>query len=180
MGIRSKENIIIKSQDEFYAIDKIVTGYAFDIHNNLGRFGDEKIYQEVMAEKCRDAYINCKCEVEICVTYKDFIKVYRLDLLVDNGVIYEIKTVKSLNDFHKQQLINYLLLTGIKHGKLLNFRTSSVEYEFVSTTLSYVDRRNYFINIKEWYEVTKNCKKLRCILDELLKEWQQLFFIMRE
>ena len=136
MGILCKENIVVKNQDAFYAIDKIITGFAFDIHNNIGRFADEKIYQKFMAEKCNEEFINNKREVEICVTYKDFLKSYKLDLLVDSGIIYELKTVKSLNDFHKQQLINYLLLADIKHDKLLNFRSPSVEYEFVSTTLS--------------------------------------------
>ena len=41
-----------------------------------------------------------------------------MDLLVDNGIIYELKTVSALNDSHKQQLINYLLLTGIKHTNI--------------------------------------------------------------
>ena len=57
------------------------------------------------------------------------------------------KTVTALNDSHKQQLINYLLLTGIKHGKLINFRPASVEYSFVSTTLTNEDRYNYSLDI---------------------------------
>ena len=46
------------------------------------------------------------------------------------------------------QLINYLLLANISHGKLINFRTSSVEYEFVSSSLTFKDRMNYNLNTK--------------------------------
>ena len=77
MGVRCKENLDCKSQDEFHAVDEIVTGYAFDIHNEIGRFCDEKIYQEILAGKCRDASIKADREVEIVLTYKDFVKNYK-------------------------------------------------------------------------------------------------------
>jgi len=171
MGIKCKENIIIKSQDEFHSIDKIITGYAFDIHNEIGRFYDERIYQEVIANKCILEGIKAKREVEVIVTFNNFIKVYKLDLLVDNGSIYELKTVKSLNEFHKQQLINYLLLTGINHGKLINFRTASVEYEFVSSSLTFKDRYDFDINISKWKKLTNNCEFMKNIIINLLNEW---------
>jgi GxxExxY protein len=171
MSIRCKENFDYKLQDEFHSIDKIVTGYAFDIHNEIGRFCDEKIYQKILAEKCSDASIKAGREVEIVLTYKDFMKSYKLDLLVDNGIIYELKTVATLNDSHKQQLINYLLLTGIKHGKLINFRPTSVECSFVSTTLTNEDRYNFSLNTSGFREITNKCKKMKLILSALLKEW---------
>ena len=171
MGIKCNKKFIYKTQDEFHSIDKIITGYAFDIQNEIGRFCDEKIYQEIMAEKCREESIEAEREVEIVVTFKDFVKKYKLDLLVDNSVIYELKTARSLNTLHKQQLINYLQLTGIKHGKLLNFRPSSVEYEFVSTNLTTKDRYNYFIDRTEWQEMTMGCEKLQSVFTDLLCEW---------
>ena len=171
MSIRCKEKLNCKLQRDFHDIDEIVTGYAFDIHNEIGRFCDEKIYQRIMAEKCRNASIKADQEVEIILTYKDFIKSYRLDLLIDNGIIYELKAAVSLNDSHKQQLINYLLLTGIKHGKLINFRPASVEYSFVSTSLTNEDRYDYLIDTSGFKEVTKKCKDLKLILEALLGEW---------
>ena len=114
MGIKCKEQICPKSQDEFHAIDKIITGHAFDIYNDIGRFCDEKIYQGFLIEQCLKRSFKAKNEVEIVLTYKDFVKVYKLDLLVDHGIVYELKTVEALHDIHKQQLINYLLLTNVK------------------------------------------------------------------
>jgi len=146
LGITCKGNIIVKTQDEFHAIDRIATGFAFDIHNTMGTFCDEIIYQKVLASKCNKALLKAQREVEILVAYRDFSKTYKVDLLLDSGVIYELKTVKSLNSGHRQQLINYLLLMGLKHGKLLNFRSKSVEYEYVSTSLTTEDRYRYSID----------------------------------
>ena len=87
MGITCKENIIVKTQDEFHAIDKIATGFAFDIHNAMGIFCDEIIYQRVLAFKCNKALIKAQREVEILVSYRDFSKTYKVDLLLDSGVI---------------------------------------------------------------------------------------------
>jgi len=107
----------------------------------------------------------------VIVTYKDFSKIYKLDILLDNGVIYELKAVKALNNTHKQQLINYLLLTGLKHGKLLNFRSSSVTYEYVSTSLTQKDRYDISVNSELFLELTNKCVDLKNILESLLNEW---------
>lgn len=171
MGIVCKSNIMIKKQDEFNEIDSIVTGYAFDIQNAIGRFCDEKIYQEIMKQKCQENKIKVLKEVNISLTYKDFVKNYKIDLLVDDGIIYELKAVKSLNGIHKQQLINYLLLTEIKHGKLLNFGSSSVEYEFVSTTLTKHDRFNFSFDTSSFCELTDKCEILKNRCKDLLNEW---------
>ncbi len=171
MNIECKKKIITKTQEEFHAIDKIVTGFAFDIHNDIGNFCDEKIYQKILLQKCPGHSIKANSEVGLTLTYKDFIKLYKIDLLVDNSIIYELKTARSLNAAHKQQLLNYLLLSRIKHGKLLNLRTASVEYEFVSTSLTTKDRYNYSTDFSAWLEITDKCIKLKSIFLELLQEW---------
>ena len=171
MGIECGREIICKTQDEFHTVDKIVTGCAFDIHNEYGRFCDEKIYQEILAQKCRNSSIEVEREVELGLSYKNFRKIYRIDLLVDDGIIYELKAVDALNHYHKQQLINYLLLADVKHGKLLNFGSASVEYEFVSTSLSVKDRYNYSVDDREWKAVTEKCAKLKILVFDLLQEW---------
>ena len=171
MDIICKKEIVPKSQDKFHAIDKVITGYAYDVHNEIGRFCDEKIYQRIMLEKCRQNSINADREVKVIVRYKDFVKTYKIDLLVENGIIYEFKAARILNSYHEQQLINYLLLTGINHGKLLNFRPDSVEYRFVSTTLTSEKRRDYSVNTSDWMEVTDSCNRLKITLFALLAEW---------
>jgi len=171
MNIEYGSKIIFKQKNEFYQIDKTVTGLAFGIQNKIGRFCDEIIYQNALIEKCREHGLKADTEVGIKLIYKDFIKTYKIDLLVENGVIFELKTVNLLNKVHSQQLLNYLLLTNLSYGKLLNFRSSSVEYEFVTTTLKEIDRFNYSVDLTEWRELTTYCNKFKSLLCNLLLEW---------
>ena len=137
-----KAKVLRLTQDEFHAIDKKVMRLAFDIHNSMGRFFDEKIYQNELMSLCRSNGLEAESEVEIVVSHKDFLKHYYIDLLVEHGCVYEIKTAKAIQSSHTKQLINYLLLINVNHGKIINFRMPSVEHEFVSNTLNEKDRYN--------------------------------------
>ena len=171
MPIECSEEIILKDQEEFHAIDNKIMKLAFDIHNEYGRFYDEQIYHKQLKLYAENSGLNAKSEVPVKVTHKDFSKYYYLDLLIEHGVIYELKAVTALNNTHEQQLINYLLLTGLHHGKLINFRASSVEKQFCSNQISKELRREFEIDSREWENNTPNgilCKK---ILIDLLKDW---------
>lgn len=72
----------------------------------------------------------------IQVEHKDFRKLYFLDMLTNEAGIYELKATVALNNNNDRQLINYLLLAGLHHGKLINFGPASVEYRFISTSLT--------------------------------------------
>jgi len=171
MGIQCKENIIIKTQDEFHAVDRLVTGEAFAVQNSMGRFFDEKIYQSVLDGRCREVGLSAVREVEVQVSYGDYQKIYKLDLLVDNGVVYELKTVKALNASHRNQLLNYLFLLGLHHGKLFNFRARSVECEYVSTSLTLQDRLNFEIITSDFSETSSKCHVLKNNIKNILNEW---------
>ncbi|HEX7377972.1 MAG TPA: GxxExxY protein, partial [Pirellulales bacterium] len=106
------------SQLEFGRIAFEVLRQAFDIHRELGRLFDEGIYQAELAHRCADARV----ELPVEVRFGDFKKVYFIDLLVGDGAIFEIKTAEAFHDRHRAQLVNYLLLTDLAHGKLINFR----------------------------------------------------------
>ncbi|MEI6176892.1 MAG: GxxExxY protein [Verrucomicrobiota bacterium] len=152
-------------------MDKVIMGHSFDMHNAMGRFFDERIYHEELMNRCGDSHIEAHREVEILVSHLDFHKKYYLDLLVERGAIYELKTAESLSHSHQNQLINYLLLTDINHGKLVNFRAGSVESRFVSTRLNKNDRMTFKIDEANWKAHSEACVKLKCILQALLQDW---------
>ena len=84
------------------------------IHNEMGRFWDEKIYRNELADRCQKAgFDQVATEVPIHVSYQDFNKLYSVDLLIDNAVIYELKTAKALTDEHQNQALNYLFISSI-------------------------------------------------------------------
>ena len=145
--------------------------FVFDIHNTMGRFWNEKIYKEKVQKLCKKYVINVLCEVPIKVTFKDFYKYYFLDLLIENSAIYELKTVDSLSKKDEQQLINYLLLINLNHGKLVNFKTSSVESRFCSNRLSLNIRKNYCFDDRYWDDSLQSSKPLKQILKNLLNDW---------
>jgi GxxExxY protein len=158
-------------QERFHALDKVLMRHSFDMHNSMGRFLDERIYQNELTNRCGDSGIEVLREVEIRVSHRDFLKSYFLDLLVDRGSVYELKATKSLNSAHHNQLINYLLLTGSNHGKLVNFRNGSVESRFVSTRLNRMERMTFRIDETEWIPIGDDCERMRMILMALLQDW---------
>ena len=171
MPVDCNVELRLLEREDFHAADKVVMKHSLDIHNTLGRFCDERIYQAELTGRCRGEGIDVHQEVLLRVFYKEFSKPYYLDMLINRGSIYELKAVKALGGSHESQLINYLLLGHLKHGKLINFRPGSVESRFVSTSLSYKDRLNFNLIEDEWIAEDLVSIHLREVLLELLGDW---------
>jgi len=80
----------------------------------------------------------------------------KMDLLINNSIIYELKTVEALTGKHQKQALNYILMVGMRHGKLVNMRTSSVQHRFVSTNLTTKERYKLTIDDSDWNELDKD------------------------
>ncbi|MCF7818185.1 MAG: GxxExxY protein [Kiritimatiellales bacterium] len=159
------------SQQEFHAVDKLVTGMAFDIHNEFGRFCDEKIYRNELLHRCEARGLKGCSEIEIRASYETFSKSYFIDLLLDHSIIYELKTTAALTGNHKKQILNYLLLANLAHGALISFRPVSVQHEFASTQLNSEDRYKHTIIEDHWKGVDDSSCRFRNLIESLVKEW---------
>ena len=171
MPIRTSVPIRIFDQESFHQVDKRVTGIAFAIHNEFGRYLDECIYQGELTRHCREAGFEAHPELEICVSFCDFTKQYFADLLIDRGVIIETKAAAALSPAHKGQTLNYLFLCELHHGAMLNFRPDRVQHEFVSTSLTRAERSRYEFVAVDWNPLTPRCHEIQEILGQLLIEW---------
>lgn len=172
MAIKIEHTINKIDEQEFHQIDYQVTGFAYAIHNEIGRLWNEKIYQNELANRCRDAgFANVETEVPLIVSYKDFSKEYYVDLLVQDSIIYELKAVSRLNPEHDKQTLNYLLLLGLLHGKLINFRPVSVQKRFVSTILLPKDRYDVVFDDRKWLELDEDSIRLKELIVKLLLDW---------
>jgi GxxExxY protein len=171
MPVECEVEISSTGQERFHDVDKVLMRHAFDMHNTMGRFFDERIYQDELANRCCECGVEAHREVLVRVGYRDFSKDYYLDLLVERGMIYELKATQSLGSAHQNQLINYLLLTGINHGKLVNFRSASVESRFVSTRLNREERMTFKLDETCWQPDANDCQRLRDVLFEILQDW---------
>lgn len=103
--------------------------YAFKIHSALGPGLLESSYKECLFYELNKNGIFTEKEKPMPLFYEE-IKMdigYRLDLLVENKVVVEIKCAECFNDVHTAQLITYLKLSKCKVGLLLNFKTSSLK-----------------------------------------------------
>lgn len=155
------------SQDEFRDISYEIMRRVFAVHNELGPFFDESIYQSVIESEIG----NARTEIRIDVTIRDFCKKYFIDLLVDDAAVFEFKDVSKLSDKHRAQLLNYLLLSQLPHGKLINVRSETVEHEFVNTSLKHADRSQFQVDVSRWNDRFERASFVReCFLD-MLDHW---------
>ncbi len=141
MSILCKEKIIRIDQSEFDKLNYDIMKYSFELHNQLGCFGKEIVYKKELANICNSNGLEVKTEVPITVALNEFSKTYYIDALINDSVILELKATSGIAKQDRVQAINYLLLTNLKHGKIINFGSSSVEDEFVSTKLSFKNRK---------------------------------------
>ena len=155
------------SQAEFGDLAYAVMGCVFQIHSELGRFFDEKIYKRELAHRCPGVQL----EVPIEVTHASFKKLQYLDVLVEGGGPFEFKAVEAFTPRHPAQLLHYLLLAELPHGKLVNLRKEAVEHEFVNTTLTRADRIEFAIDEARWNDRTPGASRFREVLTALLRDW---------
>lgn len=171
MPIQTSAPITVFDQEAFHAVDKVVRGCAFDIHNELGRYLDERLYQAELAARLSARNMSASREMRMTLTLDDFSRDYFADLLVNGGVIIETKAVNKLTHAHKAQTLTYLYLCGLHHGTLLNLRPDRVEHQFVSTTLTMKDRRRIELNLQGWKPFTPRCETLYTTLNRALADW---------
>ena len=159
------------NQQAFCDLDYEVMANAFQSQNHLGRLCDEIIYNNDLAARLRSKGLRVETEVPVIVSHRAFFKRYRLDLVVDNAAIYELKTTAGLTGEHEAQILNYLFLYSLPHGKLVNFRPPKVEARFVNATLSWEDRRRFKINTGRWQERHETDRHLFRIVADLVEDW---------
>ena len=111
------------------AISKIILDCAFKVHTELGPGLLEKVYQECLAYELREIGLKVEVEKPMPLIYRDieFECGYRIDLLVENKVIVELKVAEAFNDVHIAQTLTYMRLADCKLGLLLNFYTKSLK-----------------------------------------------------
>jgi len=104
-------------------IGKVVIDSAIAVHRELGPGLLESVYEVILAHKLRQRGLRAERQVPIPIVYQglQLDEAFRADILVEDKVIVELKSVEQLARVHKKQLQTYLRLTGFKLGFLLNF-----------------------------------------------------------
>lgn len=116
------ENIIYKE------LSYRVMECAYEVHNVLGPGFPETIYEEAMVRELKRRQISHETQKRVEVSYKgEKIGEFRLDLIIENKVILELKAVGELSKLFEAQLYSYLKATQLKLGILINFGSRRVE-----------------------------------------------------
>ncbi len=108
---------------EFDEVTRRVIGLAIDVHRALGPGLLESAYEECLCHDLKENGLAFTRQVPLPITYKT-VKLdcaYRMDLVIENCVVVEIKAVERLLPIHEAQLLTYLRLSGIRTGLLMNF-----------------------------------------------------------
>jgi GxxExxY protein len=178
MPIEVSTRIQAYDQEQFHALDRRIMGVVFDVHNEFGRLLDEELYKCEIAARCAAIGLEpAEREVRIRVSHESFIKDYFMDLLFCRGFMLEGKAAERLVAAHRGQSLNYLLLAGLKHGRLVNLRTERVQHEFVSTTLTPEERRRFSVEEDDWVELNAESRQLKARMIELLEDWGAFLYV---
>ncbi len=110
-------------------ISKIIVNACYNIHVELGPGLLESVYEEILYYELSNKGLNVTRQKAIPVIWKD-IKMeigFRADLIVENKVIIELKSVEAIAPVHPKQLLTYLRITGLKLGLLINFNEKLIK-----------------------------------------------------
>jgi GxxExxY protein len=110
-------------------LSKIVFNCALKVHQNLGPGLLESAYEECLFYELNKTGIEIQKQKALPLVYEE-VKLdigYRIDIIIENKLILEIKSVEALNDIHFAQLLTYLKLTNCKLGMLMNFNVALIK-----------------------------------------------------
>ena len=120
-------------------IAKIIVNSAFKVHKNLGPGLLERVYEVCLAYEIRKAGLDVQSQIDVPIIYdgKTLKEKLRLDLIVENTVIVEVKAVEIVNPVWQAQIISHLKLTDNQLGFLINFNVPLIKNgikRFINTT----------------------------------------------
>jgi GxxExxY protein len=113
-----------------YDLGGQIIGLAMKVHSALGAGFLEAVYRNALALEVRREGHRVELEKPITVYYtREAVGFYLADIVVDAGLIVEVKAVRALAKMHEVQLVNYLAATKTDEGLLLNFGSSRLEFK---------------------------------------------------
>ncbi|MFH1201734.1 MAG: GxxExxY protein [Candidatus Omnitrophota bacterium] len=124
------------TEDEINTLSKKIIGLTIEVHKNLGPGFVEKIYQKALVYELKKNGINFVEEANIGVHYKNLELGYqRIDFMIENEVMIELKSVSEINEIHEAQMISYLKTTNKRLGLILNFAKKRLDIKRIVNNL---------------------------------------------
>lgn len=169
MPIQTQHPLKLIPDVRFDELDYEIMGRSYDIQNDFGQLFTERAYQHELADRMRDK-ADTELEVKATVTHKQFSKTFSLDMVVERGVVLELKVAKAIAAEHRSQLLQYLMLCGLERGKIVNFGAAKVEGEWVTTRLTQELRRQLGFSDYHWIPTNEESNHFKQLLMDLLRD----------
>lgn len=121
VGTRTKRTPLV--------VSKLVLDAAYKVHTHFGPGLLESVYENCLAQELKTMGVNVLTQVPVPVVYEG-IKLevgYRIDLLVEDAVVVEVKSIEALAPVHYAQTLSYLKLSGKTLGLLINFNVANLK-----------------------------------------------------
>ena len=116
------------STDKLNKLSNQIIGLAIEVHKNLGPGFVEKIYEGALSYELKINKVKYKRQFEIQVKYKAIdLGKQRVDFLIEDNIILELKSVSEINNIHQAQLLSYLKSSDKRLGLILNFSKPKLE-----------------------------------------------------
>ncbi len=113
---------------EYRELTEKVIGCAYRVYNKMGFGFLESVYEKCMLIELRNAGLNAESQKPITVYYEnEIVGEFVADIIVNDIIILELKSIRRIINTHEVQLVNYLVATGKPVGLILNFGESKVE-----------------------------------------------------
>ncbi len=113
---------------EYRELTEKIIGCAYHVYNRMGFGFLESVYEKCMLIELRKAGLNAESQKPITVYYEnEIVGEFVADILVDDRIMLELKSVRRIIEAHEVQLVNYLVATGKQVGLILNFGERKVE-----------------------------------------------------
>ena len=111
-------------------LSKIIVNVAFTIHSKLGAGLFESVYEEIMFYELKKCGLKVERQKAIPVIWDELqMEIgFRADLIIEDKVLVELKSVEAITTVHSKQVQTYLKLTGLKPGLLINFNESLIKH----------------------------------------------------
>ena len=131
-------------------IGTIVVDTATEIHKELGPGLLETVYEIILSKELEDRGLYIKRQVPIPIKYKGikFEEGFRADIIVNEKVILELKSIAAINNAHKKQLLTYLKLSNMKLGYLLNFGADLMKNGITRTVNGIKNPTNFYASYR--------------------------------
>jgi GxxExxY protein len=118
-------------------LTEAIIGAAFEVHKVLGPGLLESAYEECLCYELGLRKLKFERQVKLPIIYKE-VKLdcgYRMDILIENSVIVELKAIEQITSVHEAQLLTYLRLSGLKIGLIINFNVPVLKQGIVRRVL---------------------------------------------